>query len=69
MRSTIVARLPKPGWLRACPACRRWLTLRLVRRASDPHVGSLRIYRCAACSTEVTFAARRPPGTLGVGPD
>jgi hypothetical protein len=66
MMAPILPRPARPGWLRICPACRRWLALRFRAERTDPLCDRIRVYRCSACGKETAFAARHPRGALGV---
>jgi hypothetical protein len=64
MNSRILEKPPQPGWLRACPRCRRWFALRLEAKRHDPVAGYLRVFRCRYCGEETIFADRHPPAAL-----
>lgn len=62
--ATILPRPPRAGWLRRCPACRRWFALGLCGVTEHALVGPLKEYRCRRCGHSVTFASRYPPRTV-----
>ena len=66
MTTPILPRPARPGWLRICPACRRWFALWFRAERKDHLCGRIRVYCCSACGKETAFAARHPRGALGV---
>jgi hypothetical protein len=67
MRSIELGILAQPiqvGCLRRCTACGRCFAFKLVRTEGSKIAGELRIYRCAHCGHEETFARQHPPGAI-----